>query len=174
MIEMKRVLPICLMSLGLLIVLSAAAFWGYNQKVQHPSPAPIPPVVAGLPLAESYLAEKAITEFSRLHGSDFPLTSGAVGMYGSDHSVTIWVARAPFQSTAKRLLVAMHDKIASTSGRSPFLPIGERPDGARTVYELEGMGQKHYYFQSGKLIVWLAVEPEKAEEVLAQVLKFYP
>ena len=68
----------------------------------------------------------------------------------------------------------MRDKIARTSGSSPFSPVGERKDGSRTIYELDGMGQKHFYFQSGKLIVWLAVDLESAEEVLAQVLKFYP
>jgi hypothetical protein len=35
-------------------------------------------------------------------------------------------------------------------------------------------GQKHFYFQSRKLIVWFAVDPERAEEALNQILKFYP
>jgi len=171
---MKRLFPVCLMGIGILILLVSVGFWGYNQKVRHPSSAPLPESVADLDLTESLLAERAITEFTRLHGVDFPITSGAVGMYGTDHSATLWVAGAPLRPVAGRMLVAMREKIASTSGRSPFSPVGERQDGTRTVFELDGMGQKHFYFQSGKLIVWLAVDPERAEEALTQVLKFYP
>ena len=174
MVEMKRLFPLGLMGLGLLLIIGTAGFWSFNQKVQHPSSAPLPERVTDLSLTQSRMAEKAIAEFARLHGNDFPLTSGAVGMYGADHSVTLWVAGAPFQTMAGRMLAAMRDKIASTSGSSPFSPIGERRDGTRAIYELDGMGQKHFYFQSGKLIVWLAVDPERAEEVLTQALKFYP
>ena len=174
MVEMKRLFPLGLMGLGLLLIIGTAGFWGYNQKVQKPAPAPLPERVADLSLTQSLMAGEAIAEFTRLHGNDIPLTSGAVGMYGSDHSVTLWVAGVPFQTIANRMLVAMRDKIARTSGSSPFSPVGERKDGSRTIYELDGMGQKHFYFQSGKLIVWLAVDLESAEEVLAQVLKFYP
>src|SRR3990170_4658016 len=174
MVEMKRLFPICLIGVGILILLGSAGVWGYNQKVQHPSSAPLPDVVADLDLTESLMAERAITEFTRLHGEGFPITSGAVGMYGADHSATLWVAGSLLQPVAGRMLVAMRDKIASTSGKSPFSPVGERQDGTRIVYELDGMGQKHFYFQSGKMIVWLAVNPERAEEALTQVLKFYP
>ena len=31
-----------------------------------------------------------------------------------------------------------------------------------------------YKIQSGELIVWLAADPERAEETLTQILKFYP
>lgn len=174
MVEMKRLFPLALMSLGLLLIISTAGFWSYNQKAQKPAPAPLPERVADLSLTQSLLGEEAIAEFTRLHGNEFPLVSGAMGMYGSSHSVTLWVAGATAPSIAGKMVGAMRDKIASTSGRSPFLPIGERQAGSRTVYELDGMGQKHFYFQSGKLIVWLAVDPERAEEILTQILNFYP
>lgn len=174
MVEMKKLFPICLICVGILSLLVSAGVWGYNQKVQHPSSAPLPDAVADLDLTESLMAERAITEFTRLHGNDFPIISGSIGMYGADHSATLWVAGAPLQPVAGRMLAAMRNKIASTSGGSPFSPVGERQDGSRTVFELDGMGQKHFYFQSGKLIVWLTVDPERAEEALTQILKFYP
>jgi hypothetical protein len=125
-------------------------------------------------LTQSLLAEEAIDDVSRLHGGDFPLSSGAVGMYGTDHSITLWVAGAPYQTMADRMLVAMREKIAKPSGNAPFSPVGERQDGSRIVYELDGMGRKHFYFRSGKLIVWLAADPERAEDALTQTLMFYP
>jgi hypothetical protein len=36
------------------------------------------------------------------------------------------------------------------------------------------LGQKHFYFQSGELIVWLAANVQDAELTLAESLTFYP
>jgi hypothetical protein len=36
------------------------------------------------------------------------------------------------------------------------------------------MGQKHFYFQSGDLLIWLAADQEIAEQAISQVLEFYP
>lgn len=171
---MKRLVPLGIIGLGLLLLIGAAGFWSFNQRVRNPVPVPLPERIADLSMVKSLTAKKAIDEVSRLHRDDFPLTSGAVGMYGTDHSITLWVAGAPFQTIANRMLVAMREEIAKPSGNAPFSPAGERQDGSRTVYELDGMGQKHYYFQSGKLIVWLAADPERAEDALTQTLKFYP
>jgi hypothetical protein len=66
----------------------------------------------------------------------------------------------------------MRDRIASAE--SPFTPLAERSDGQRTVYELEGMGQHNYYFQSGDLVIWLAADQQYAEVALQQLLAFYP
>jgi hypothetical protein len=162
------------MGLGLLFLIGTAGFWSFNQRVQNPAPVPLPERIADLPLKQSLLGEEAIDEVSRLHGDDFALSSGAVGMYGTDHSITLWVAGAPYQTMADWMLVAMREKIAKPSGNSPFSPVGERQDRSRTIYELDGMDQKHFYFQSGKLIVWLAADPERAEEALTQTLEFYP
>ena len=43
-----------------------------------------------------------------------------------------------------------------------------------STYALDGMGQKHFYFQSKNLIIWLAAEPSIADEALKQILEDYP
>lgn len=174
MVEMKRLFPLALMGLGLLIIFGVVGLWSFNQKAQRPVAAPLPEQIAGFTLTQSLVAEEAIDEFARLHGSDFPLVSGAKGIYGSSHAISLWVAGAATRSNAGEMVASMRDKIVGSPGRSPFVPVGERPDGSRTIYELDGMGQKHFYFQSGKLIVWLAANPESANETLNQVLNFYP
>ncbi len=65
----------------------------------------------------------------------------------------------------------MREKIAQ--GNSPFTSINEIYDRNRKVYTLEGMGQKHYYFQSENLVIWLAVDPAFADDALQQILEVY-
>jgi hypothetical protein len=36
------------------------------------------------------------------------------------------------------------------------------------------MGQKHYYFRSKNMVIWLAVDPSIAAEALEQILEVYP
>jgi hypothetical protein len=54
------------------------------------------------------------------------------------------------------------------------VPIEERADGKRSIYVLDGMGQRHFYYQSDRLVIWLAADPEMAEQALDQVLEVYP
>jgi len=67
----------------------------------------------------------------------------------------------------------MREKITSSTGL-PFTPAGERQIDGRTIYLLEGMGQQHFYFQSGNLVVWMAVDPPLADQALTEILAFYP
>jgi hypothetical protein len=128
--------------------------------------------VTNLRLSVKSTGQQAVWELTRLHQKEFPLASAAVGSYGAEHQVTLWVSGAPIRSLAGRMLATMRDKIAE--GRSPFTSLGEIKDGNRLIYVLVGMGQKHFYFQSGKLLIWMAASPELADQALAEVLKFYP
>jgi hypothetical protein len=65
----------------------------------------------------------------------------------------------------------MQKRIAE--GKSPFTPINEINQRNSKVYVLEGMGQKHYYFQSKNLVIWLAANPALADEALQQILEVY-
>ncbi|HEX7974956.1 MAG TPA: hypothetical protein VF498_11140 [Anaerolineales bacterium] len=167
-----RFLPAALIGFGLVLLLGAFGYIRLNDLTQHPGSEPLPEQLLNLPLNMSSIGQVAVTEFTSLHGEDFPVSSGAVGMYGDDHQATLWVAGTPLKPIADRLLAAMHEKIEQ--GGSPFIPKGDRKDGSRVIYELDGMGQKHFYFQSGRRIIWLAAGPDFADQALSQVLKFYP
>jgi hypothetical protein len=84
------------------------------------------------------------------------------------------VSGAPVSFIANEMVHAMTDKILK--GRSPFTPTGTHDVDGRTVYKLVGMGQQHFYFQSGSLVVWLTAPMDEAlaEKALADVLQFYP
>ena len=169
---MRKIFPLALIFAGILLISATIGYWRFDKAIQHPSAAPLPEQVTNLPLANKSTGQQAVWELTRMHQKGFPLASAAVGMYGNDHQVMLWVSGAPIAPLAGRMLVSMREKIAE--GRSPFTPSGERVDGDRLIYELEGTGQVHFYFQSGKLLVWMAANPDLAEEALDEVLTFYP
>jgi hypothetical protein len=95
-----------------------------------------------------------------------------VGHYGSQGQATLWVSGVPLSMIASRVLQAMRDRIAD--GNSPFVQVDERVDGKRSIYVLDGMGQRHFYYQSNNWIIWLAADPDLAEQALNQLLEVYP
>lgn len=168
---MKRVLVSLLILTGIVLTLTAFGWLIYEQKVADPAPVSIPDSLAGFPLTDQKTGGQAAFDFSQLHGQQFPLTSGAVGIYGN-HQATLWVAGAPLKMMSAEMVNAMQEKIAE--GRSPFTPTGEISDNGRTIYSLEGMGQNHHYFQSGNLVIWLAVDADVSETALQQLKEYYP
>ncbi|HLF89777.1 MAG TPA: hypothetical protein VI451_12570 [Anaerolineales bacterium] len=164
---MKRYLPKLIILSGALLVLVAFGVTYF----QHPGSLPLPYALAEVRLHHKSERAEAVAEFTSLHQQWFPLTSGAVGYYGREGEATLWVAGAPFAWMAGQIISDMHIKIAA--GNSPFRAIGEQAHKNHTIHKLEGLGQQHFYFQAGHLIVWLAVEPDLAEEALAQILEVY-
>ncbi|MFH1906053.1 MAG: hypothetical protein ABIL11_01505 [Chloroflexota bacterium] len=168
---MKRAISLTLVVLGTLFVVAALG-WAYFEKtIGNPATLTLPDQLAGLPLSSQMNGPQAVADFSNLHGKQFPLTSGTVGIYG-DHQATLWVAGAPLNLMTARMVTAMRDKIAE--GNSPFTPSGEYQDNQRTIYVLKGMGQKHFYFQSQNLVIWLAADADIADAALQQLKEIYP
>jgi len=168
---MKRIVSIALLGSGLLLFFAAGAWIYFNNLITHPTAVSLPDQVAGLRMTEYKIGAQAAADFINLHDKQFPIASGAIGIYG-DNQITVWAAGAPFNFIASRMVDAMQAKIAQ--GKSPFTPIEQFNRGKRTIYVLEGMGQKHYYFQSKKLVIWLAADPALAEAAIQQILEAYP
>jgi len=143
---MKRILPLGLIAAGILLILGTAGWFFLRNPAAQPVAVDIPDSIAGLEATNISTGAQAIAEFENLHGKQFPVTSGVIGIYGQNQ-ITLWAAGAPSESIASQMVISMRDKIAM--GNSPFTPMAEIEDDNRTVYVLEGMGQKHFYFQSG-------------------------
>jgi hypothetical protein len=167
---MKRIFPLVLITLGLLLSVAALGQLYLNNRAISPASTDLPKELTGLNLTQTQTGSKAISEFADLHGKEFPVVSGAIGIYG-DRKITLWVAGAESESIAVEMTNAMQSKIAQ--GNSPFTPVDEIKDRSRTIYVLEGMGQKHFYFQSNNLVIWLAVDPAIADDALQQILEVY-
>jgi len=168
---MKRIFPIGLIAVGMLLIAGAVGWSYFNNVVSQPAVVSLPDTVAGLQIAESKTGAQAVAEFENLHGKQFPITSGSIGIYGN-HQITLWGAGVPTDSMAFDMVEAMQVKIAQ--GNSPFTPLEQFNQGKRTIYVLEGMGQKHYYFQSKNLVIWLASDPAIADAAVQQILEVYP
>ena len=168
---MKRIFPIGLILLGALLSVGAFSWLYLGNAVMNRTAITLPDQLAGLPRTDYRTDSQAMAEFENLHGKQFPLTSGAIGIFGNQQ-ITVWAAGTSSNSMATEMVDAMRDKIAE--GNSPFIPMTEIDDQNRMVYALEGMGQRHYYFQSGNLVIWLAADPSVADDALQQVLEAFP
>ncbi|MBI4769343.1 MAG: hypothetical protein HY784_02740 [Chloroflexi bacterium] len=168
---LKRFGPPLLIALGALLLAGAAGWGALSARLASPAALAVPEAIAGLPLAGKSTGPQAVAEVARLHGKGFLLTSGATATYG-DGAATLWVTGTLAGPLAAEMVRAMTEKIAE--GRSPFTPIATRGWKGRNVYELAGMGQRHFYFQSGALVVWLAAGQPLADRALDETLEFYP
>jgi len=169
---MKKIIPFILILSGILLILAVAGTMLYDRAMDKPGAVPLPVQVADQQLVFKSEGQQAIDEFKHMHRQEFLLVAGSVGTYGVGNEAKLWVAEAPLDFMAGRMIIDMRDKIAI--GDTPFTPVSERQEPERIIYELVGLGQKHYYFQSGKLIVWLAADEVTAEQALDEVLKFFP
>ena len=168
----KSWLAALLIGTGVLFILMAAGYAVHLGRIDRIEPAPLPGDIAGMSLSGQVLGAPALAELSWMHGQDFQLNRGAVGSYGMGNEITLYVAGTPLRYTAARMISDMRDKIKQAE--TSFTPLGEREHGRRRIYELVGMGQQHFYFRSGNLVIWLAVAGEDAELVLQEALDFYP
>lgn len=168
---LKRYGPQIAMALGMVVLLATLAYPLYEQWLPKGEPVPLPQALAGFALDSAAYGPEAVAGVTRLHGKSFALVSGAEGTYGGGRA-TVWAAQAADAAAAAGLLSDMRARIAQ--GNSPFQPLADRQAAGRTVYALDGMGQKHFYFQSGALVVWLAADAGSADQALAAALAFYP
>jgi hypothetical protein len=168
---MKHIFPIGLITLGTLLAVGALGWLYFGSPFQATDAIVLPNQLAGLQRTDYQTGAQAIAGFENLHGKQFPLISGAIGTYG-DQQITVWVAGTYSESSASFMVESMREKIAE--GNSPFTPLTQTNDNDRLVYVLEGMGQKHFYFQSKNLVIWVAADPALADTVIQQTLEVYP
>jgi hypothetical protein len=166
----KRSIAFLLICLGALVFIGSAAYLLSSAQINTLN---LPQTLADLPLVNANYGPEAVAEINRLHGKQFEQTTGAMGTYRNAlGNATLWVSQFPGRAIAQQIVDAMRAKIAE--GNSPFTPSGAQPQGNRTLYSLDGMGQKHFFFQSNDLVIWLAVDPAIANQALRQTLEVYP
>ena len=78
--EMRRAFPIILALLGMLLVAGSAGSALLGSAVDNPAGLPLPDRIARLDRGSYVTGREAAAEFRQLHGEQFPVIAGAVGM----------------------------------------------------------------------------------------------
>lgn len=167
----KSRLAVFFIALGLLFFLVSMALLIHQLRPEERNTELLPRQLVGLPLQRAVYGVQAIDEIRRLHNSSLPLSDGAVGVYGKQGELQLWVSVADSEALAEQLVEEMEQKIAQ--GNSPFVPVADWEQRGTKIYALEGLGQLHYYFRTGTRVIWLAADAALAEDALADVLAYY-
>jgi hypothetical protein len=107
-----------------------------------------------------------------MHAADLALESAAIGRYGDAGQIVLWISRLPDSTAASNMTLAMRTRINAVD--SPFTQVALRPRQAGPITELEGTGQRHYFYASGYIVIWLGAEPALAEQALINLQEMYP
>ena len=134
---------------------------------------PLPATLAGLDRTSALTGTAARQEVEQLHGKVLGagLDGAWVVQYGGAQA-TVWVSRSVQEADARQLLDRMTAKIqqAVTEGRSPFTPPVATDVAGVTVYELDGMSQRHGYFLIGSDLYWVAMPPALAAQGIGELV----
>lgn len=134
----------------------AQALWSNTGSPQ--TTASIPQKIAGLGLQKSETGPQAVENFNRLHGKDVGATTGWVGYY--EGNGIVWVAEVANEARAYQLMDAMTRRIRA--GNDMFGNLDQLRVGDQAIFTVVGQGQRHYYYQRGSKVIWIAA-PRIAE-----------
>ncbi len=116
----------------------------------------VPSSIGGVSLVEQTTGEAAMQALSKMHGTGVNMADGYILNYGNEqNNITLYLSVSNTVAEAVELFEQMDKRMPSTkmfTGRQVVKL------GSRNVVQVEGMGMKHFYWQSGKLNYWLAVQ----------------
>lgn len=131
----------------------------------------VPAALAGTPIVTSLRGAAALTDVSRLHGKTIDAVDAAVARYRD--GTTLWISASSSALAASRLFWRMNRRMAN--GTEVFSAPRLQEIAERSVFVTEGIGQIHYYYQSGARVIWLAVPPgPHAAATIEALLHLYP
>jgi len=151
---------VCILVLLLLMGCSKAAKQGL-----------LPETIGQFELAGSMKGEQAKQSVSALHrGIKMDVEEAEIGEYFSgNNKAKLWISRSRSEAEAKLLFGRMTAEISK--GTSPFGMPQETTIKGIKLEELEGMGQKHYYYQVNDEVVWLSVDASLGKETIDDLIE---
>ncbi len=158
--------------IGFLVLL----WFSFGQNVLAPQKQTgVPEHLGTLELIGTIEDSEAMARIGRLHGTDINLTSAYIAEYvHNNERVTIWVGSAETSDSAAELIMRMAEAIAK--GNPGFSNLQRLSVADHEVFQVEGPGGKHFFYQSQKpreRIVWLTMEAINTMLILEQVVKTF-
>ena len=133
--------------------------------------APLPGRIADLALEGYAQGEEALASMSQLHVNGITLTDGYIGHY--EDGAIVWVGIATDEEQAREMLRSMTESIVE--GGAPFsAPTATEMDGETVYMLLDEGGQQHFYFQTGRAVVWVKPPASNADAFLHEALRLLP
>ncbi|MDP2660759.1 MAG: hypothetical protein Q8R28_08520 [Dehalococcoidia bacterium] len=126
----------------------------------------IPAQIAGLQRGATMTGSQAMADLEQLHGKDVGLSSGWIAHYGKD--AVIYVGEAKDDAGASQLFQAMTSRIGA--GNQYFKNLQQLEISGKQVYTVTGQGQRHYYYQQGREVIWVAAPSGQEEQFLQEAL----
>jgi hypothetical protein len=131
-----------------------------NSRVFSDESLDFPQTLGNLTLIENYSGEQAYNEIKNMHLGDFDFIEGYVAGYWGDSgsSAKLWVSLFHTETESKKIVERMTDAISR--GGTPFsIPLEVTVNNTENkIYWSVGLGQEHYYWANGRLVIWMALE----------------
>lgn len=131
-----------------------------------------PASIAEMIRVDSLSGESAIESVSQLHGTNINVSTAYIASYqGLDNqSMSIWYSEAKNEKDAKALFQVMDEKMPNSQVFKNLQTIKINNMEFRSV---TGMDLQHYYWQTGKRVIWIAIGAPDSSSVLKQVAPLY-
>lgn len=128
----------------------------------------LPDQLGAVQLEESMDGPQAMAAIAKLHGKKIDLEKAYVGHYsGNQGSATLYISVSRSQSESRALYRLMTKRIGKANQIFTGLRKIAGPGGLE-MYQAEGMGQEHFYYQKGTEVVWVAADPQIASAVVEE------
>lgn len=129
----------------------------------------LPERLGGLALLQTKAGPAAMSDIAGMHEGEFDLQEARVYLY--EGNATVWVGVAKGEQEAEGLLQAMAAAIGQ--GGSPFAAPRRIVVNGTPVFATSD-GQQHYFYRSGKLVVWVAAPVTGTDPFLQEVTTLLP
>lgn len=131
---------------------------------------PLPKNMQGLQLKNLVEGESAEAMINRLHNKRVTSKDSYIGHYAGDGlRATLYFSRFNTEDEASELLESMIEGMKRSGGA--FGHFRRFTENDKPVYSVFGLGQIHYFYQTGRSLIWLAADPPVAQEVFMDVFK---
>ncbi len=128
----------------------------------------IPEKVSSLPLKGTQMGKEALDQFAKMHGEGFDLVNGYRADYSDGtNNATLYVGQAKDAATATKLATEMAAKISA--GNPMFTDLQELNISNRSIYQVTGQGQLHFFYAINDKLVWLALDSANAADGLHSI-----
>ena len=131
-----------------------------------------PAQIAGMTRASALMGSAALDSVRQLHGKDIPVQKAYVVEYSKGpQQMTIWFSETADVQAATQLFQIMDEKMPKTSAFKDYKTL---TIGSKTFKFVTGMGSDHYYWQSGKRVLWAAISGlADSQQVLKEIANLY-